>query len=133
MSENYNFNSTNNSSNSPVDSIPSFSSFKNKDGSFSHSDDYSSKKKKNVIADIIDKPITITAVNFKQSRYDDNKQYMVLEYTDENGEECYTTTSSTGIRNAIENKGDNISFPCKATVVQRASKMHPGYKYLTLK
>lgn len=132
MSENYNF-SNSNSSNSAVDSIPSFSSFKNKDGSYTQSEDYNKNKKKNVIAEIIDKPITITAVNFRKSRYDDSKEYMVIEYTDEDGNECYTSTSSTGIRSAIENKGDNISFPCKATVVQRNSKTHPGYKYLTLR
>ena len=131
MSENFNFNNSNETT--TTSSIPSFSSFKNKDGSepAQQSKNFNNKKK-NRIDEIIDKPITITAVNYRKSNYDDNKEYLVLEYTDENGEECYTSTGSSGIRSAIENKGDNLVFPCKATVVQRNSKLHPGYKYLTL-
>ena len=131
MSENFNFNNSNETT--TTSSIPSFSSFKNKDGSepAQQSKNFNNKKK-NRIDEIIDKPITITAVNYRKSNYGDNKEYLVLEYTDENGEECYTSTGSSGIRSAIENKGDNLVFPCKATVVQRNSKLHPGYKYLTL-
>lgn len=131
MSENFNFNNSNETT--TTSSIPSFSSFKNKDGSepAQQNKNYNSKKK-NRIDEIIDQPITITAVNYRKSNYGDNKEYLVLEYTDENGEECYTSTGSSGIRSAIENKGDNLVFPCKATVVQRNSKLHPGYKYLTL-
>lgn len=132
MSENFNFNNSNNSS-SVSSSIPSFSSFKNKDGSepTPQTNSYNNKTKKR-IDEIIDQPITITAVNYRKSNYADNKEYLVIEYTDENGEECYTSTGSSGIRNAIENKGENITFPCTATVVQRTSKSHPGWKYLTL-
>ena len=130
MSENFNFNNSNETT--TTSSIPSFSSFKNKDGSEPTQNKNFSNKKKNRIDEIIDKPITITAVNHRKSNYGDNKEYLVLEYTDENGEECYTSTGSSGIRSAIENKGDNLVFPCKATVVQRTSKSHPGWKYLTL-
>ena len=130
MSENFNFNNSNETT--TTSSIPSFSSFKNKDGSEPTQNKNFSNKKKNRIDEIIDKPITITAVNHRKSNYGDNKEYLVLEYTDENGEECYTSTGSSGIRSAIENKGENITFPCRATVVQRTSKSHPGWKYLTL-
>ena len=130
MSENFNFNNSNETT--TTSSIPSFSSFKNKDGSDPTQNKNFNNKKKNRIDEIIDKPITITAVNHRKSNYGDNKEYLVLEYTDENGEECYTSTGSSGIRSAIENKGDNLVFPCKATVVQRTSKSHPGWKYLTL-
>lgn len=130
MSENFNFNNSNETT--ANSSIPSFSSFKNKDGSDPTQNKNFNNKKKNRIEEIIDKPITITAVNHRKSNYGDNKEYLVLEYTDENGEECYTSTGSSGIRSAIENKGDNLVFPCKATVVQRTSKSHPGWKYLTL-
>lgn len=130
MSENFNFNNSNETT--ANSSIPSFSSFKNKDGSESTQNKNFNNKKKNRIDEIIDKPITITAVNYRKSNYDDNKEYLVLEYTDENGEECYTSTGSSGIRSAIENKGENLTFPCRATVVQRTSKSHPGWKYLTL-
>ena len=130
MSENFNFNNSNETT--ANSSIPSFSSFKNKDGSDPTQNKNFSNKKKNRIDEIIDKPITITAVNYRKSNYDDNKEYLVLEYTDENGEECYTSTGSSGIRSAIENKGENLTFPCRATVVQRTSKSHPGWKYLTL-
>lgn len=131
MSENFNFNNSNETT--TTSSIPSFSSFKNKDGSepAQQNKNYNNKKK-NRIDEIIDQPITITAVNYRKSNYDDNKEYLVLEYTDENGEECYTSTGSSGIRSAIENKGENLTFPCRATVVQRTSKSHPGWKYLTL-
>ena len=131
MSENFNFNNSNETT--TTSSIPSFSSFKNKDGSEPTQNKNFSNKKKNRIDEIIDKPITITAVNHRKSNYGDNKEYLVLEYTDENGEECYTSTGSSGIRSAIENKGENLTFPCRATVVQRTSKSHPGWKYLTLK
>ena len=130
MSENFNFNNSNETT--TTSSIPSFSSFKNKDGSEPTQTKNFSNKKKNRIDEIIDKPITITAVNHRKSNYGDNKEYLVLEYTDENGEECYTSTGSSGIRSAIENKGENLTFPCRATVVQRTSKSHPGWKYLTL-
>lgn len=130
MSENFNFNNSNETTTNS--SIPSFSSFKNKDGSEPTQNKNFNNKKKNRIDEIIDKPITITAVNYRKSNYDDNKEYLVLEYTDENGEECYTSTGSSGIRSAIENKGENLTFPCRATVVQRTSKSHPGWKYLTL-
>ena len=130
MSENFNFNNSNETT--TTSSIPSFSSFKNKDGSEPTQNNNFSNKKKNRIDEIIDKPITITAVNHRKSNYGDNKEYLVLEYTDENGEECYTSTGSSGIRSAIENKGENLTFPCRATVVQRTSKSHPGWKYLTL-
>jgi hypothetical protein len=131
MSENFNFNNSNETT--ANSSIPSFSSFKNKDGSDPTQQNKNfNNKKKNRIDEIIDKPITITAVNYRKSNYDDNKEYLVLEYTDENGEECYTSTGSSGIRSAIENKGENLTFPCRATVVQRTSKSHPGWKYLTL-
>lgn len=130
MSENFNFNNSNETT--TTSSIPSFSSFKNKDGSDPTQNKNFSNKKKNRIDEIIDKPITITAVNHRKSNYGDNKEYLVLEYTDENGEECYTSTGSSGIRSAIENKGENLTFPCRATVVQRTSKSHPGWKYLTL-
>lgn len=130
MSENFNFNNSNETT--TTSSIPSFSSFKNKDGSEPIQNKNFSNKKKNRIDEIIDKPITITAVNHRKSNYGDNKEYLVLEYTDENGEECYTSTGSSGIRSAIENKGENLTFPCRATVVQRTSKSHPGWKYLTL-
>lgn len=130
MSENFNFNNSNETT--TTSSIPSFSSFKNKDGSEPTQNKNFSNKKKNRIDEIIDKPITITAVNHRKSNYGDNKEYLVLEYTDENGEECYTSTGSSGIRSAIENKGENLTFPCRATVVQRTSKSHPGWKYLTL-
>lgn len=131
MSENYNFNDSNSTATSS--SVPSFSSFKNKDGSDPQqtSNNYNGKTKKR-IDEIIDQPITITAVRHRKSNYDDQKEYLVIEYTDEDGNECYTSTGSNGIRNAIENKGDNITFPCTATVVQRTSKTHPGWKYLTL-
>ena len=130
MSENFNFNNSNETT--TTSSIPSFSSFKNKDGSEPTQNKNFSNKKKNRIDEIIDKPITITAVNHRKSNYGDNKEYLVLEYTDENGEECYTSRGSSGIRSAIENKGENLTFPCRATVVQRTSKSHPGWKYLTL-
>ena len=130
MSENFNFNNSNETT--TTSSIPSFSSFKNKDGSEPTQNKNFSNKKKNRIDEIIDKPITITAVNHRKSNYGDNKEYLVLEYTDENGDECYTSTGSSGIRSAIENKGENLTFPCRATVVQRTSKSHPGWKYLTL-
>ena len=130
MSENFNFNNSNETT--ANSSIPSFSSFKNKDGSEPTQNKNFNNKKKNRIDEIIDKPITITAVNYRKSNYDDNKEYLVLEYTDENGEECYTSTGSSGIRSAIKNKGENLTFPCRATVVQRTSKSHPGWKYLTL-
>lgn len=130
MSENFNFNNSNETT--TTSSIPSFSSFKNKDGSDPTQNKNFNNKKKNRIEEIIDKPITITAVNHRKSNYGDNKEYLVLEYTDENGEECYTSTGSSGIRSAIENKGENLTFPCRATVVQRTSKSHPGWKYLTL-
>lgn len=130
MSENFNFNNSNETT--ANSSIPSFSSFKNKDGSEPTQNKNFNNKKKNRIDEIIDKPITITAVNYRKSNYDDNEEYLVLEYTDENGEECYTSTGSSGIRSAIENKGENLTFPCRATVVQRTSKSHPGWKYLTL-
>ena len=130
MSENFNFNNSNETT--TTSSIPSFSSFKNKDGSEPTQNKNFSNKKKNRIDEIIDKPITITAVNHRKSNYGDNKEYLVLEYTDENGEECYTSTGSSGSRSASENKGENLTFPCRATVVQRTSKSHPGWKYLTL-
>ena len=130
MSENFNFNNSNETA--TTSSIPSFSSFKNKDGSDPTQNKNFNNKKKNRIEEIIDQPITITAVNYRKSNYGDNKEYLVLEYTDENGEEFYTSTGSSGIRSAIENKGDNLTFPCRATVVQRTSKPHPGWKYLTL-
>lgn len=132
MSENYNFNNSNSSTTS-TNSIPSFSSFRNKDGSEPQQDSskFNNKTKKR-IDEIIDQPITITAVNRRKSNYDDQKDYLVLEYTDQDGNECYTSTGSSGIRSAIENKGENLTFPCTATVVQRSSKTHPGWKYLTL-
>ena len=130
MSENFNFNNSNETT--TTSSIPSFSSFKNKDGSEPTQNKNFSNKKKNRIDEIIDKPITITAVNHRKSNYGDNKEYLVLEYTDEHAAECYTSTGSSGIRSAIENKGENLTFPCRATVVQRTSKSHPGWKYLTL-
>lgn len=128
--ENFNFNNSNSSSTS--DSIPSFSSFKNKDGSETFKKTISDDKKKTRIDEIIDIPVTITKVSVGKSRYEEGKEYLVLEYTNPDGEECYTTTSSSGIRSALDNKGDNVVFPCKATVVRRASKSHPGWKYLTL-
>lgn len=128
--ENFNFNNSNSSSTSA--SIPSFSSFKNKDGSESFKKTISDDKKKTRIDEIIDIPVTITKVSVGKSRYEEGKEYLVLEYTNPDGEECYTTTSSSGIRSALDNKGDNVVFPCKATVVRRASKSHPGWKYLTL-
>lgn len=130
MNENFNFNNSNSNSSSPSSSIPSFSSFKNKDGSDSFKQ--SDGRKKTRIDDIIDTPVVITKVSVGKSRYEEGKEYLVLEYTNPDGEECYTTTSSAGIRNALDNKGDNIVFPCSATVVRRDSKSHRGWKYLTL-
>ena len=85
MSENFNFNNSNETT--TTSSIPSFSSFKNKDGSEPTQNKNFNNKKKNRIEEIIDQPITITAVNYRKSNYGDNKEYLVLEYTDENGEE----------------------------------------------
>lgn len=131
MNENFNFNNSNSSSPSSS-SIPSFSSFKNKDGSEPFKKTMSDDRKKTRIDEIIDIPVTITKVSVGKSRYEENKDYLILEYTNPDGEECYTTTSSSGIRSALDNKGDNVVFPCRATVVRRASKSHPGWKYLTL-
>ena len=75
MSENFNFNNSNETT--TTSSIPSFSSFKNKDGSEPTQNKNFSNKKKNRIDEIIDKPITITAVNHRKSNYGDNKEYLV--------------------------------------------------------
>lgn len=135
MSENFVFNANNASdvNSTSTSTIPSFSSFRNADGTSSEPvGGFSNDKKKTKINEIIDQPITITAVNKRKSNFEEGKEYLVIEYINANGEECYTSTGSSGIRSAIENKGANLQFPCRATVIQCISKSHPGWKYLTL-
>jgi len=112
------------------DSVVDFKSMSYKDGRIDSGDEDWIERKKCTMSEIADKPIVIRSVHERKSKLYDDKNYISINFVNENNEECYVNTSGYTIRKQLSEK--NISYPFKATIKSCERRDNPNLKYYKL-